>query len=617
MSETAFVWRDGQPYSGLYGDIYFSRDSGISESRYVFLTQNTLQERWERLGPGAQFVIGETGFGTGLNFLCAWQLWLQAAPATCRLHFVSTELHPIPANQLRAALDLWPELSSFSAQFLRQYADLAPGWHRFSFEDGRVMLTLLVGDAVSTFAELDATVDAWFLDGFSPAKNPDLWSETLFTQIARCSAKGTTFATFTSAGQVRRGLATVGFDVEKVAGHGNKREMSRGVFQGGGKTTVPDVPKNAIVIGAGLAGCATAHSLAMRGWKVQLLDRRDSIAAEASGNRQGILYARLSPKMSPLSELTLAGYQHALRCLHAWLPQTEDTWRACGLLQLAFDDTEADRLKGIANLGFPETLFRRVDAEQAAEVAGVPLQKGGLYFPGSGWVSPPALCRVLSGHERIQIKLGFNVEKIASVDEAWQVVGSHGEQIRAPVVIIAGAAHTRQFSQTAHLPLRSIRGQVSHVPAKGGSHQLRTVLCTEGYAAPARSGVHTIGATYGNLEETLELREADHLENLAMLEALSPDLYQSLEPVSLDPALMDGRAACRCNVADYLPLVGEIESGLYVNTGHGSRGLITSMLAAEALASILGNEPAPLPSKLMSGMSPHRFKSSRKERSGS
>ncbi|MCX7628137.1 MAG: bifunctional tRNA (5-methylaminomethyl-2-thiouridine)(34)-methyltransferase MnmD/FAD-dependent 5-carboxymethylaminomethyl-2-thiouridine(34) oxidoreductase MnmC [Methylophilaceae bacterium] len=611
MQDVPFAWQDGQPYSPRYGDIYFSRDSGIAETRHVFLEQNHLARRWAELKDGEMFVIGETGFGTGLNFLCAWQLWEQVSPASARLHFISTERHPLPADALRLSLALWPELAAFADQLMYQYGDLAPGWHRMAFAQGRVMLTLLIGDVNATLPRLGAQIDAWFLDGFAPAKNPEMWSPRVFETIARCSAPGTTFATYTSAGRVRRGLEAVGFRVEKVRGYGRKRDMLRGTYAG---TATPRqtsrIAREVIVIGGGLAGSATAYSLAQRSWKTTLIERHPAIAAEASGNHQGILYARISPSPNPLSEFALAGYQHALRVLATRLPQGEDTWRQCGLLQLAFDPKEAKRLEGVRDLGLPESLLRWVERDEASALAGVDVPYPGLHFAGGGWVSPPALCRALLDGPALTVLTGIEATHLRQDGDAWEVL-QHGTVVaRAPCIVIACAVHTRRFEQTAHLPLRSIRGQVTHLPATATSRRLRAVLCSDGYVAPPRAGLHTLGATYGNLEETVELRAVDHAENLAMLAQLSPELYQALGGDGLQPENLDGRAACRCNVPDYLPLVGLVspmQPGLYVNTGHGSRGLITALLSAEALAAEICREPAPLPEDLLRAMSPQRF----------
>ncbi len=223
-------WRDGQPYSRIFGDIYFSRSSGIEEARHVFLRNNCLAKRWQALAPKGLFTVAETGFGTGLNFLCAWQLWRETAPETARLQFVSTEKYPLSCADLGRALAMWPELSALTRLLLTQYALPSSGMQQLLFNDGRVTLTLLLGDACETLSQLHAEIDAWFLDGFAPAKNPDMWQPELFDTMSRLSAHGATFATYTCAGMVRRGLISAGFEVEKVPGFGTKREMLRGSY---------------------------------------------------------------------------------------------------------------------------------------------------------------------------------------------------------------------------------------------------------------------------------------------------------------------------------------------------------------------------------------------------
>ncbi|SUX55980.1 tRNA 5-methylaminomethyl-2-thiouridine biosynthesis bifunctional protein MnmC [Chromobacterium vaccinii] len=201
--------------SAVFGDVYFSRASGLEETRHVFLRHNRLEERFAALRPSGSFTIAETGFGTGLNFLCAWQCFDACAPAGARLHFVSAEKFPLMPADLAQALALWPELSAFATPLLAQYDVLTPGWHRFVLAGGRVTLTLMIGDVLDVLPQLDARVDAWFLDGFAPSKNPDMWQQPLFQQMARLSSPGASFATFTSAGAVRRGLAEAGFEVKK------------------------------------------------------------------------------------------------------------------------------------------------------------------------------------------------------------------------------------------------------------------------------------------------------------------------------------------------------------------------------------------------------------------
>lgn len=233
---SALEWRDGQPYSSHYEDVYFSTNpdnpqQGIEETRYVFIAHNQLEARFSTLS-STHFTIAETGFGTGLNFLCASQLWLSNAPENTRLHFISAEKHPLSLQDMQQAHALWPSLALESSALLSRYGLLSAGFHRFNLFNNRIVLTLLIGDVNVLLPSLHAQVDAWFLDGFSPAKNPDMWQDSLFAQMARLSHQHTTFATFTSAGFVRRSLEAAGFAVLKDVGYGCKREMLYGEYQG-------------------------------------------------------------------------------------------------------------------------------------------------------------------------------------------------------------------------------------------------------------------------------------------------------------------------------------------------------------------------------------------------
>jgi len=645
MTHTARLdWQDGQPYSTRYEDVYFSRDSGLDETRHVFLHHNALPDRFAALPAGGRFVIGETGFGTGLNFLCAWQCFRALAPADARLHFVSTERFALAADDLRQALALWPQLAEQAKQLLCQYPLLTPGWHRMDFDDCRVTLTLLVGDVLDTLPRLDARVDAWFLDGFSPAKNPDMWQPALFQTMARLSAPGATFATFTSAGFVRRGLGAVGFRVEKVPGFANKREMSRGVLVRApepeweapwyGQPAADFKERSAIVIGGGIAGAASAYSLARRGWQVTLLERHDTLACEASGNPQGMLYTKLSPHFTPLTRLALAGYAHTLGLAETLFGDDADAWQACGVLQL--DEGDSERQAALAACGLPVEVLHAVDAVEASRIAGIELARGGLFFPRGGWVHPPTLVNALCAHRNIRVITAATALELAyePSEGQWLAFGADGALAVGSAVILAGAADCAAFDATSHLPLNRIRGQISEVAATQRSRALKTVLCGAGYIAPARADRHCMGATFKFDSEQSGTTVEEHRENLEMLGQLSPVLFEALDGAALDPQHLAGRAAFRCVSPDTLPLVGPIADaedfrhvyralgrdatlrldtpapwvhGLYVNTAHGSRGMITAPLAGEVLAAMLEGEPGVLEQPLLDALHPSRF----------
>ena len=631
-------WNDqGQPLSRQFGDVYFAREDGLGETHHVFIDGNALAARCATLPAGGRLVIGETGFGTGTNFLCAWQQFERSAPEGARLHFVSVEKYPLARADLQRALALWPDLAPWSSQLLEQYVAIHPGFQRLVLDGGRVILTLLIGDALQMLPQLDARIDVWFLDGFAPDKNPEMWTAPLFQQLARLSAPGASLATFTSKGTVRRGLIEAGFAMRRLPGHGKKWEFLSGRYEGA--AGAPEKPwyarpdyrpeqREALVIGAGLAGCATAASLAARGWRVTLLERHDALAREASGNPQGVLYLKLSAHGTALSQLVLAGFGHTRRLLQRLQP---GDWAASGVLQLAFDAKEAERQARLAE-AFPTDLLHSLTREQAEAIAGVALPAGGLFYPEAGWVHPPALCRLLAEQPSVRLLPHSEALELRRVDGRWQALDGERLLAEAPVAVLAGAAEVQRFA--AELPLKRIRGQISRLPQTDASQTLACVLCAEGYVAPPRAGEHTLGASFDFHNDDLTPTAAEHAGNLELLREISTDLADRLHAETLDPARLEGRAAFRCTSPDYLPIVGPLpdpaafaeayallgkdarqvpetpcpwREGLYVNSGHGSRGLITAPLCGELLAAWLEDEPLPLSRAVAEACHPNRF----------
>ncbi|MDM9587672.1 bifunctional tRNA (5-methylaminomethyl-2-thiouridine)(34)-methyltransferase MnmD/FAD-dependent 5-carboxymethylaminomethyl-2-thiouridine(34) oxidoreductase MnmC [Pseudomonas asiatica] len=634
-------WDDqGRPHSRQYDDVYFAVNEGIEETRHVFLGQTRLAERFANLAPHACVVIGETGFGTGMNFYCAWQLFEQHAHAEARLHFVSVEKYPLGRDDLARAIRLWPELAAYSQPLLEQYVAVHPGFQQFTFDNGRVTLTLLIGDVLEQLPQLDAQIDVWFLDGFAPAKNPDMWTPELFAQLARLSHPGTVLGTFTTTGWVRRSLVDAGFAMKKVPGIGKKWEVMSGAYVGPvpspgapwyARPAAVARPREALVIGAGLAGSTTAASLARRGWQVTVLERHDTPAREASGNPQGVLYLKLSAHGTALSQMILAGFGYTRRQLQRL--QRGHDWDACGVLQLAFDSKEAERQGKLAG-AFEHGLLHSLERAEAEAIAGVALPAGGLFYPEGGWVHPPALCQQQLQHPGIRLLTHQEVLELRKVDGQWQAWAGERLLASAPVVVLAGAADVLRFEPCAQLPLKRIRGQITRLPATPSSRALRTVVCAEGYVAPPRGDEHTLGASFDFHSTDLAPTVTEHQGNLALLDEISGDLAQRLGTAELDPGQLQGRAAFRCTSPDYLPIVGPVADaqafaqayavlsrdarqvpdvvcpwldGLYVNSGHGSRGLITAPLSGELVAAWVCGEPLPLPRAVAEACHPNRF----------
>ncbi len=654
---------DGQPVSSVFGDVYFSRANGLEETRHVFLQHNQLNERWQQLKAGEHFTIAETGFGSGLNFLAAWQLWLTAAPANAQLHFVTVEKFPLTKMDLQRALALWPELGEFTTQLIDAYpVFVGTGFHRLSFMDGRIKLTLIIDDAAKGFSQLLATpqpefasqcakIDAWFLDGFAPSKNPQMWSDELFTAIRQLSHKGTTAATFSAAGIVKQGLKLAGFDIRKVPGFGRKREMVKACMEQepvvdpqdtlqarsyspypvpwtiNTAATIP-AEKHALIIGGGLAGCTSAWALAERGWKITLVESHSALAQEASGNPQGVLYAKLSPKNEAQAEFNLHALQFAQQFYRSrWGAIGEQ----CGVLQLAHCESEQQLHEQLREKFLTkDELVQFVDAASASDIAGVQCRQTALHFPQAGWINPRLLCESLTNHPAIRVITHCAAVELERCGDGWQI--NNNPELRAPVVIIANATEAKSFALTQHLPIKSIRGQITYLPQTSSSSRLKTLICSEGYIGPAINGQHCTGATFNLKEESRELRAEDHRTNLENLRAPLPELFSEWE--SVDVEKLHGRVAFRCTLPDYLPLVGAVPDeqamlndfaplrknaraaipktgtyhpGLFINIGHGSRGLAYTPLCAELLTAQINQEVLPLPRELANALQPARF----------
>jgi tRNA 5-methylaminomethyl-2-thiouridine biosynthesis bifunctional protein len=653
---------EGQPISSVFGDVYFSKANGLEETRHVFLHHNQLPERFSALDDTEHFTIGETGFGSGLNFLAAWDLWLNKAPENAQLHFVSVEKFPLNKTDLTRALALWPELEYLSRQLIDSYPSFfGTGFHRLKFLNGRINLTLIVDDAASGFTKLLASthplfkntgtkIDAWFLDGFAPSKNPRMWSDELFSCINALSKTNTTAATFSAAAIVKNGLKAAGFSIQKVTGFGRKREMVKAVFTAepvvlniddysyrGSFSPYPTpwtISKNeavfndkrALIIGGGLAGCHTARALAERGWQVKILEQHSELAQEGSGNPQGVLYAKLSPKEEAQAAFNLASLQYALNFYRPLWGKIGDD---CGVLQLAYKQSEADLQEELRYkfLNADELVYF-VDADQASELAGTNITESGLFFPDAGWIDPRKLCAHLVNHPNIQVNYAFQTCAINYIENKWHAFSDKNPTEIAPVIIVANAKDALQFEQANHLPIKSIRGQITYFPQTENTPALQTVVCAEGYISPAQDGIFCTGATFNLKDNESALRTSDHQTNLENLHEHLPEFEIA---TSND---LQGRVAFRCSLPDYLPCVGGLPivdqlvedfaplrknaragittagsywPGLYINIGHGARGLAYTPLCAELLASQINDEPAPLARELINALNSARF----------
>ena len=607
-------FRDGVPCSSEFGDVYFSREGGVAEVNHVFLAGNELPARWQ----GARsFTIGETGFGTGLNFLVTAAEWRRHADPDARLHYVSVEKHPFTQDDLRRLLGAWPALAAEGAALLAAWPPPVEGLHRRELFGGRITLHLLFGEAEAMLAQLDAKVDAWYLDGFAPARNPQMWHPRLLEQIARLSRPGASFATFTAAGQVRRALQAAGFAVHKRPGFGRKRDMLAGRLE----TPPPardDQPwfllpetacaeRHAIVVGAGLAGAACARALAERGWRVEVLER-NGIAGDASGNPAGVLMPRLNAVMDAAARFHLSAFLNTVAWLAALEQRGLDTgFRQTGVLQL----DRRRRHVGRIHPALPAEVVAALERAAAEARAGLPLAGDALFYPLGGWLPPRRLCRRLLDHPGITVRTATAVRDLAFADGRWHLATPNGT-VSAPTVVLANGAAATMAAPEAQWNLQGVRGQVSWLQAPRHAWPALPVS-GDGYATPTDEDFLLIGATFDTACADPALRECDHQANLARLRESLPSLAGF--------AVAGGRVGFRTSSPDRLPLIGPVPDtawyreayrelrhgprrrplpparyrpGLYVTTAHGSRGLSTCPFAALQIAALLEHEPLPL-----------------------
>lgn len=673
MQTASIDWGDDNvPRSSLYGDVYYCREQGLAETRYVFLERNHLPARFSQLTAHDNFTIAETGFGTGLNFLATWQLWRETTgqASGCRLHFVSVEKHPLQKSDLARALAQWPELCDLSSTLLHTYPELVAGQHRLEFDAGRVVLDLIFDDAEPGLAALrssihpgftafGAKVDAWYLDGFAPGSNPGMWSDRLLDHIAALSKPGCSFATFTAAGFVKRGLQQRGFAVEKVAGFGRKRDMLRGEFCGPaivdpaiGDSAIGDSakprlkkgdenaawhlapeqvrPRSVVVIGAGLAGCHTAAALAKRGLHVTVLEQHNAIASAASGNPQAILYTKLSHQAGQLNQFALTSFLYACR-FYRQMPDLPGD--LCGVLQLMGESQKDNFEKLRSAFSGQDNWCQFIDSGHASDIAGIPLNSSAIYFKQAGWLRPTTLCEQLLAQDNITVLGRHALMTIEQHESTWILRCENGAELEADAVILANSHDAGKVPQLAHLPLTTIRGQLTLLQASDFEQVPKCVICHEGYLAPPVDELMVIGASYDTNADHTRLRDEDNLSNLQKLREAVPGLAFN-SAFNTEKANHRARAAIRCTTPDYLPLVGPAPisaeqlrrfaplgkdarlsiahggayyPGLYVNLAHGSRGLTSTPLAAELIAAQVCQELSPLPRDLVRALSPSRF----------
>lgn len=563
------------PRSDHFDDVYFSAQDGMAETNHVFMAGNHLPERWRGR---SHFTVAETGFGTGLNFLTCWKHFIETAPPRATLDFISVEKFPLTAGDIKTYLAPWKSvIGAYTDKLCAQYPLRTAGYHRIVFDD-RIFLTLIFDDVNHALPSLSACVDAWFLDGFTPAKNPDMWTADLFSNMARLSAPNATFSTFTAAGGVKRGLQEAGFMVEKTKGFGHKRDMMRGHISGNAPSTARK-PQNIAIIGGGLAGTACAYVLKQYGFTPVIYERGETLSPGASGNRRGLYNPRFTALRGAESDFYASSFAQIYRTIKH---MRDVDFIPGGAFHLITDDDKEKRFVRTAeNWGWHADHMRVVDAAAASDIAGVHINHAALYLPDSGFASPEKLCRAYA--EGVETRLLSDVLSLDDID--------------ADAIILCAGADVNRFCPD--IPVHTVRGQITLAAENDASRQLKTNVCYSGYVSAPQGGYHVVGSTFQKWLTHTDALAEDNADNLAKLSAAVPALG--------DLKITGARAALRCSSADRFPVIGHVRDNIYVSTAHGSHGMVSTLTAGHLLADLLRGGLWSLPVHTVSALSPARF----------
>ena len=561
---------NGRPYSDTFDDIYYN-DDGPQEVQRVFIAPSKLTARFMR---SEHFTLGELGFGSGLNFVVAADEWLRHGTGV--LHFISVERHPLRRGDLTRCAQAHrdPRYASLYAELIAAYPPLVPGWHRRWLAEGRIMLSLFWGDALAGWRDIGERqtrgVDAWFLDGFAPARNPRMWDPALYTEIAGLTAPGGSVATFTAAGAVRRQLAAAGFDMQRIDQRPHKRESLAGRFTGRGRC-VPRLPRQVTIVGAGIAGASVAQHLSRFGVQTRVLDGGAG-AGTSHTLPAALVHTRLMANTGPAGRLRRNAFGYAQHLVAA-----HPAFRRCGILQTATTPQASERLRQVwrAQHGDAGDLDWR-DAAHSGHAA------GGLFFPTVGRLDPGAYVDDLLRHpniERTQVPLTPRTL----------------ERIGAGPVVLANGLAARQFPLAAHLEIAPIGGQIDlAVVPDAAAH----ALAGAHYQIPApEAGTNALwlGTSYEHAPWA-PARATAH--NLAQLHGRPHRWLRRYR-------------GYRCVSSDRWPVIGALEvSGeqrLWISAGHGSMGMVSGPLGGAAIASELCGTFAPLTTPEAALVSPDRF----------
>ena len=501
MKSARVVLKGGIPFSPEFDDIYFNADDPIGQSEYVF--NSVFDEIWNKK---SEFNVLEAGFGTGLNFLCAFKRFKNSDKF---LNFVSIEKTPIAKEDLAKIYANFSELADISGELLDAYPPLIRGFHRLNLAPN-ITLTLCFGDVAEVLDELSFKADTVFMDGFAPAKNEAMWSERVCGKIANLCALGASVCTYSASGTLKRALQNSGFEVNLLKGYGKKREMLRAKFVGERQAdgeiwfsrfdpAATISPRTALVIGGGVAGCVCAFKLRERGLDVTIAEKRGDIALNGSGNHCGILMPLITKPSVNLGRMHMNAFLQAARFYERNLGAEEIEF--CGATDYAYEQKTLERFYEWHEFDADNGVFElKFDNEPYASA---------FIFKGAK-ARPRKMCKVASAG----IKTLLNCEFTGFETLEGGAVRAHfkdGRSIEVDVLVLAIGSESMDLFADYDIRLSSVRGQVTHIAPAVWTP---APFSAKGYVCPPVDGVQVIGATYDRNLFLDEPRPSDDEKNL-------------------------------------------------------------------------------------------------------
>lgn len=604
----------------------------------MLLRYSNLPARFSSLLPNSSITIAETKFGTGVNFLATCLLWVKQFKdkQNTSLHYIAIENSPLNPEDIAITIENLPELKSFAEELIKQYYLLLPGFHRLKFGQN-IYLTLIIGDIESILPSLEYKIDIWFLSDLKQNNNEKLWTKLFIPEITRLSHHNSTFVALVENIEIEH-LLQIQFKTQTHAINNSnylicgtlsvncilKNNLSNKTYY---LRQIQHKPKSIAIIGAGISGAATAFSLATRGYMVTVFEQNNLTASEASGNYQGMLYGSWSAFGGEMMELSSSAYRYSHNLIKQLLTTSNDEFAECGIIQLAHSPQQSKRNQQLLNAPFAHQFINAVNKSEIQKLANCTLATNidGVFFPHGLWLHPPALVNALLTQKNITLRNNCKITNLKPNGTRWQVY--HDDTAESfDTVVLCNSHMLNQFEISQNLPIRKIRGQIS---ISETNSNLTSILCGDGYITPNKGNKFTFGATFDFKNENCDITERDHQENIDNFNNIIPTIMDNINIKELS-----GNTNLRASPHDYMPIVGQLANreyfmstyakiskdknayiksvcdyipNLYLNIGHGSKGMLTAPFCGEIIADYIDGTVLPISQKLRYALHPNRF----------